>query len=736
MIFPAAVFQRKKVLHTTKKALFLFICLFVSLCICVTGLAAGYAKLQRGDYSEDVLRMQTALAAMGYTITADGKYGAATERVVRQFQKDQGLSVDGVAGNMTLTRLYQLVDGTVYATALPTAGQASAEYQKLQTGSSGSEVLKLQTALNTLGFNLKTDGKYGSATAAAVRAFQRANGLPVDGVASANTQRLLYSLAGASTGMQTSQPTLLPTAAPTQQTVTAVPQQSAQTAYQTAQVTTGGGTLNLRQYPSGTVIASIPNGSTLYVLQYGSTWCEVYYGNTHGYVMTSFLSFTSPAVVTTVPTAAPTATPVPYVTAAPNASYAVVTGGALNLRSSASLGASAILSIPNGRTVRVLVWGDTWSQVDYEGYVGYVMTRYLSASGTSAVVTAVPTAVPTVVPAVTAVPTAAAGYDTSLLTRTLRSGYTGADVTYVQQKLASLNYLTADRISGTYDEATITAVKKFQQVHGLTVDGLAGKKTFAMLFSGTAVSYSESVSSYQTLHIYYETVDTSQTSAVKKMQQRLRDLGYAVSVTGQFDETTYMAVVSFQLRNGITVSGAADAATQSRLYSDSAKGPYAPAGMELEEGAGYIQGPAAGEVQLLHWYNTVKPSLSGGATLLIYDPTTHLSWNLRLMSTGRHADCEPVSLRDTLIMFRALGQPSWTVHPVYVRLPDGRWTMATMHDRPHLTGSVQDNGFDGHLCVHFLRDMNEVTANDPNYGVTNQNTLREAWKALTGQTVN
>ena len=61
--------------------------------------------------------------------------------------------------------------------------------------------------------------------------------------------------------------------------------------------------------------------------------------------------------------------------------------------------------------------------------------------------------------------------------------------------------------------------------------------------------------------------------------------------------------------------------------------------------------------------------------------------------------------------------------------------MASMHDRPHLTGSITDNGFDGHLCVHFLRDMSECKANDPNYGVTNQNAIRQAWLALTGQTV-
>ena len=49
---------------------------------------------------------------------------------------------------------------------------------------------------------------------------------------------------------------------------------------------------------------------------------------------------------------------------------------------------------------------------------------------------------------------------------------------------------------------------------------------------------------------------------------------------------------------------------------------------------------------------------------------------------------------------------------------------------------LAENGFDGHVCVHFLRDMSEAQRNDPNYGVDNQKALRQAWKALTGETVN
>jgi murein L,D-transpeptidase YcbB/YkuD len=41
----------------------------------------------------------------------------------------------------------------------------------------------LQKELNKLGYNLDVDGKYGEKTAAAVKAYQRKNGLEVDGIA-------------------------------------------------------------------------------------------------------------------------------------------------------------------------------------------------------------------------------------------------------------------------------------------------------------------------------------------------------------------------------------------------------------------------------------------------------------------------------------------------------------------------------------------------------------------------
>lgn len=67
-------------------------------------------------------------------------------------------------------------------------------YETLDFGSSGSGVTKLQKALIELGYMPEgsADGQYGYQTYNAVKAFQKANGLDVDGVAGAATLTNLY----------------------------------------------------------------------------------------------------------------------------------------------------------------------------------------------------------------------------------------------------------------------------------------------------------------------------------------------------------------------------------------------------------------------------------------------------------------------------------------------------------------------------------------------------------------
>lgn len=76
-----------------------------------------------------------------------------------------------------------LYDGQETATAEPVKVLAT-----LRKGSQGSAVSAMQTMLNRLGFDSgKVDGIYGTKTMAAVRSFQEANGLTVDGIAGEQT---------------------------------------------------------------------------------------------------------------------------------------------------------------------------------------------------------------------------------------------------------------------------------------------------------------------------------------------------------------------------------------------------------------------------------------------------------------------------------------------------------------------------------------------------------------------
>ena len=91
----------------------------------------------------------------------------------------------------------KIVKAAPTPTPLPTLapGADTLSFTVLQQGNAGEQVIALQSALIELGFlgANQQDGQYGTATAAAVLAFQRANGYPETGIADANLQAFLYS---------------------------------------------------------------------------------------------------------------------------------------------------------------------------------------------------------------------------------------------------------------------------------------------------------------------------------------------------------------------------------------------------------------------------------------------------------------------------------------------------------------------------------------------------------------
>lgn len=69
-------------------------------------LQSADALSRLGSTGSEVTKIQTRLKNWGYyNGSVDGKYGAATQKAVKEFQKKNGLTVDGIAGSATLSAM-------------------------------------------------------------------------------------------------------------------------------------------------------------------------------------------------------------------------------------------------------------------------------------------------------------------------------------------------------------------------------------------------------------------------------------------------------------------------------------------------------------------------------------------------------------------------------------------------------------------------------------------------------
>ena len=134
--------------------------------------------LYRGCTGDAVKTLQDKLNALGYNSgSVDGIFGAKTYAAVTAFQKANSLGVDGIVGKLTWGKIYGV------SPAMPVETTTVVGRPTVSYGSRGDAVRKLQELLNALGYDCgSVDGIFGSKTKAAVLAFQKANGLGVDGI--------------------------------------------------------------------------------------------------------------------------------------------------------------------------------------------------------------------------------------------------------------------------------------------------------------------------------------------------------------------------------------------------------------------------------------------------------------------------------------------------------------------------------------------------------------------------
>ena len=380
-------------------------------------------------------------------------------------------------------------------TLLPAAAQAAT----LKQGSESKGVEALQQALKSKGyFSASSTGYYGTATASAVKSYQKSVGLSADGIAGTNT-------------------------------LTALGLMSNDKSIKSGTVKISG-TLNLRYGPStaNTVLCELNNGEQISVLSESGGWYKIRTSfDIEGYVYKSYISISSSSSPDTsvsslkqgkvkvntkltvrsgpgtnysakgylVNNASVTISgsengwykitassglsgycSADYITVTDNTSDntqniskqgKVKVSTRLTVRSGPGTGYSAKGYLTNNTTVTITASENGWYKINTaSGITGYCSADYITVTGDSP----------------------SAPEDNENITKpsgTLKYGMTSNDVVKLQQRLKELGYFTSN-CTGYFGSITLSAVKSFQKANSLSVDGIAGPLTLNALFNSSA----------------------------------------------------------------------------------------------------------------------------------------------------------------------------------------------------------------------------------------------------------
>ena len=171
------------------------------------------SPLRRGSTGTNVRILQKQLSRIAKDYPSFGKpavtgtFDEATENSVKKFQKQFGLTADGIVGKATWYKISYVYVSVKDLAELTSEGETAEGIQSaggwpgtvLRRGSTGSSVEQMQFWLSDLAqfdsslVRVSVDGSYGAATERAVRTFQQKQNLTADGVVGQTTWNALYA---------------------------------------------------------------------------------------------------------------------------------------------------------------------------------------------------------------------------------------------------------------------------------------------------------------------------------------------------------------------------------------------------------------------------------------------------------------------------------------------------------------------------------------------------------------
>ncbi len=397
---------------------------------------ADSTYIKGGSDGEAVKNVQTKLKALKYySGQITGHVGDKTKEAIRKFQRDHGLTADGIVGPQTMAKI-----DAVYASkggAVAPSGNGS----NLKLNSSGPSVRNLQQDLTMLGYYwAQITGNFGAKTEAAVKAFQKDHGLTADGVAGKKTleavRRAVEKKGGSSSSSNNNGSVLKLNSQGTK--VSQMQRDLKQLGYYYAEVTGNFGA------KTEAAVKKFQKDKGLYA---------------DGVAGSKTLDAIAKAVG--------------------NA------GGSISGNSSIpglKLGSTGdqVRALQQDLTTLGYYYGDITGH--YGNMTATAVKKFQRARGLSQDGVAGKTTLDAIVSALKANGSDSATGGAAI--GTLREGDKGREVTDLQTRLKSLGYYYGE-ITGSFGSLTKKAVRSFQQKNGLTVDGVAGPATLNKLRSMT-----------------------------------------------------------------------------------------------------------------------------------------------------------------------------------------------------------------------------------------------------------
>lgn len=422
-----------------------------------------YLPLALNDSGSQVKTLQKRLKELAlYSDKIDGAFGATTAQAVQIFQKLYGLSVTGDADVETLKLLYSdLSQASILPepSATPAPGSITVESvnvtpftKKLAYGSTGANVQKVQERLKELGFFTykKTTTGYYKNTQAAVKKFQEYNGLIATGKVDEKTWNALFNTTDVVDVKATPRPTPEPTPVPYYMDVDCKNQVTKVYTYDENKEYTK----LVRVMICSTGTSSYPSDVGVWTLS-GRTarWCTFpkWGGGTAQYwtKINGNIAFHS----------------VIYANYDPNQ----MSKSSFNHLGKRASHGCIRLTTQDAKWVYENCGAGTQVNIHNDGNTdaeAIAFAKYRKTN-TSAMLPDMDQYAPNATPP---------AY------QRLKSGSLGDDVTWLQMTLRAMGYFEGT-VTGYYSTMTVSAVKKFQNANGLTVDGVLGEKTYNKLYA-------------------------------------------------------------------------------------------------------------------------------------------------------------------------------------------------------------------------------------------------------------